>query len=109
LKITPAFEGLKRPRFMAKSPDGRLFVADLINMSDNSNGIVYALSEYDAATRRFAKGVAYLTGLRNANSVAFHQEAGRWFLYVALTDRLVRYPYRAAADAPAGDPETLAT
>ena len=94
---------------MARSPDGRLFVTDLIDMSDNKRGVVYALSAYDPSTRRFGKRVPYLTGLHNPNSVAFHEDAGGSFIYVALTDRLVRYPYKAEADAPAGAPETLAT
>lgn len=104
-----AAEGLKRARFMSESPDGRLFVTDLIDMSDNSRGIVYALSDFDAASRKFGKRTAYLTHQRNPNSVAFHTDATGAWIYVALTDRLVRYRYVAGADAPAGEPETLAT
>lgn len=107
--IQPAFEGFKRPRFMARSPDGRLFVTDLINMSDNHMGIIYALSGYNPSTHRFRSRVRYLTNLRNPNSIAFHQDEGRWFFYLALTDKLVRYRYEPARDAPIGDPETLAT
>jgi glucose/arabinose dehydrogenase len=109
LAITPAAEGLKRARFMAESPDGRLFVTDMIDLSDNRRGIVYALDGFDPATRTFARRVPYLTGLRNPNSVAFRREGARSWLYVALTDRLVRYPYADGAPAPAGPPETLAT
>jgi glucose/arabinose dehydrogenase len=109
LSMTVAAEGFKRPRFMAKSPDGRLFVTELVNMSDNHAGAVYALSGWDPGARRFTKRVRYLAGLRNPNSVAFHEDGGRWYFYLALTDRLVRYPYRPGADAPAGEPETLAT
>jgi glucose/arabinose dehydrogenase len=109
LAITPASQGFKRARFMAKSPDGRLFVADLIDMSDNTRGVVYVLSGFDEASRTFAKRAAYLTGLRNPNSVAFHDDASGSWIYIALTDRLIRYRYVAGADAPAGEPETLAT
>jgi glucose/arabinose dehydrogenase len=84
-------------------------VTDLINMSDNARGIVYALSGFDPKKRTFSSRAAYLTGLRNPNSVAFHDDGGRTWIYVALTDKLVRYPYVAGADAPAGPPETLAT
>jgi len=37
-KITPAAEGLERPRFFAKSPDGRLFITDMHYRSDNKKG-----------------------------------------------------------------------
>ncbi len=107
--ITPAFEGFKRARFMAKSPDDRLFVTDLFDMSDNKHGVVYVLSGFDEGSRTFAKRAAYLKGLRNPNSVAFHSDASGTWIYIALTDRLVRYRYVAGADAPAGEPETLAT
>jgi len=109
LAITPASEGFKRARFMAKSPDGRLFLTDLIDMSDNKRGVVYVLSGFDDASRTFRKRKAYLRGLRNPNSVAFHDDADGSWIYIALTDRLIRYRYVAGADAPAGEPETLAT
>ncbi|HEY6805911.1 MAG TPA: hypothetical protein VI306_20185, partial [Pyrinomonadaceae bacterium] len=40
-EITPAVEGLKRVRFMAKSPDNRIFVTDMYDLSDNRKGVVY--------------------------------------------------------------------
>lgn len=33
--IIPAAEGLKRVRFFAKAPDGRIFVTDMHDLSDN--------------------------------------------------------------------------
>ena len=104
-----ASEGMKRSRFMAESPDGRLFITDLIDMSDNSRGIVYVLSDFDAMSHQFGKRAAYLTGQRNPNNVAFHTDSTGTWIYVAQTDRLVRYRYVAGADAPSGKPETLAT
>lgn len=104
-----ASEGMKRSRFMTESPDGRLFITDLIDMSDNSRGIVYVLSDFDATSHRFGKRAAYLTGQRNPNNVAFHTDATGTWIYVALTNRLVRYRYLAGSDAPSGEPETLAT
>ncbi|HEY0049863.1 MAG TPA: hypothetical protein VGB68_11280, partial [Pyrinomonadaceae bacterium] len=35
-EIVPAVEGLKRVRFFAKSPDGRIFVTDMYNLTDNT-------------------------------------------------------------------------
>ena len=39
-EITVAAQGLKRVRFMAKSPDDRIFAADLYNRTDNQKGAV---------------------------------------------------------------------
>jgi glucose/arabinose dehydrogenase len=109
-RLSVAAEGLKRVRFMAKSPDGRIFVTDMHDLTDNRKGAVYILDEFDPATRTFKKVTPYLTRLRNPNSVAFYTDRGGadWF-YLALTDRLLRYRYAAGEDAPAGEPEVLAT
>lgn len=108
--IRVAAEGLKRVRFMAQSPDGRIFVTDMYNLTDNSRGAVYILEDFDSNTGRFGKIVSYMTGLRNPNSVAFYTDKnGRDWFYLALTDKLVRYRYRAGETKPSGAPETLAT
>src|SRR6185436_13226895 len=108
--ISVAAEGLKRVRFMARSPDDRIFVTDMYNLSDNKRGVVYILEDFDPATRQFKKLTKYLTGLRNPNSVAFYTDKSgtNWF-YLALTDRLVRYRYEAGSEAPSDEPEVLAT
>lgn len=108
--ISVAAQGLKRVRFMAKSPDSRIFVTDMYNLTDNSKGVVYVLDEFDSASKTFKKVTPYLTSLRNPNSVAFYtdQNGNNW-LYLALTDRLLRYKYHAGDNAPNGDPEVLAT
>ena len=108
--IAVAAQGLKRVRFMAESPDKRIFVTDMFNLTDNRLGVVYILDQFDPKTYKFKKVTKYLTGLRNPNSVAFYkdQDGKDWF-YLALTDRLVRYRYEAGKDAPSGTPEVLAT
>jgi glucose/arabinose dehydrogenase len=108
--ISVAAEGLKRVRFMAESPDGRIFVTDMHDLTDNRKGAVYVLEGFDPAAKRFAKVTPYLTRLRNPNSVAFRRDArGVDWLYLALTDRLVRYRYSAGDAAPTSPPEVLAT
>jgi glucose/arabinose dehydrogenase len=108
--ISVAAQGLGRVRFMAKSPDGRIFVTDMHDLTDNRKGVVYVLDRFDAAARRFEKVTPYLTRLRNPNSVAFYTDArGTHWLYVATTDRLLRFRYVPGADAPPGPPEVLAT
>ncbi len=108
--ISVAAEGLKRVRFMARSPDKRIFVTDMYNLTDNRKGAVYILDDFDERKGKFGKVTPYLTRLRNPNSVAFYTDrAGNSWLYLALTDRLVRYRYTNGDDAPGGAPEVLAT
>ena len=109
-EISVAAQGLKRVRFMALSPDNRIFVTDMFNLTDNRRGVVYILEQFDRGSRQFKKVTKYLSGLRNPNSVAFYTDAsGKHWLYLALTDRLVRYPYRDGDNAPSGEPQVLAT
>jgi glucose/arabinose dehydrogenase len=114
-KIDIAAQGLRCVRFMAQSPDHRVFVADMYDRSDNTRGVIYILDDWNAATHVFAKVTPYLQHLRNPNNVAFYTEAGengkpgQSWLYVALTDKLVRYRYSSGDDAPTGPPEVLAT
>jgi glucose/arabinose dehydrogenase len=108
--ISVAAQGLKRVRFMAKSPDNRIFVTDMYNLTDNKKGVVYILDQFDSASKTFKKVTPYLTRLRNPNSIAFYTDPQgvNWF-YLALTDRLLRYKYEAGEAAPKGAPEVLAT
>lgn len=108
--VRVAAQGLRRPRFMALSPDGRLFVTDMHNMADNERGAVYVLEQFDPAAGRFAKVTPFLTRLRNPNSLAFFKDReGSVWLYLALTDRLLRYRFEAGDDAPKHPPQTIAT
>ncbi|MDQ4121048.1 MAG: glucose/sorbosone dehydrogenase [Acidobacteriota bacterium] len=110
-EITPAAEGLKRVRFFAKAPDGRIFVTDMHDLTDNRKGAVYILDEFDLQTGKFRKVTQYLANLRNPNSVQFYtDENGHDWLYLALTDKLVRYKFTKNETAPTDkNPQTLAT
>src|ERR1700730_3365478 len=108
--IVPAAEGLKRVRFMAKSPDGRIFVTTMHDLSDNTEGAVYILDRFDEQHGRFARVIPYLTGLHNPNSIAFYKDAqGQDWFYLALTDRLVRYKFVGGEERPTSMPGVLAT
>ena len=61
LEIIPALEGLKRVRFFAKAPDGRIFVTDMYNLTDNKRGTVYILDGWNAKTGQFTKAIPYMT------------------------------------------------
>ena len=110
LEIAVAVQGLKRVRFMAMSPDHRIFVTDMYNLTDNKKGVVYILDDFEPTSKRFLKVTQFMSGLRNPNSVAFYrdEEGNDWF-YLALTDRLVRYRYIHGSIKPTGEPEILAT
>jgi glucose/arabinose dehydrogenase len=107
--IRIATQGLKRVRFMAQSPDGRVFVTDMFDRTDNRLGKVYILSNFNASNGKFGSVTTYLSGLRNPNSLAFHTDkAGRTWLYLALTDRLVRYRFTKGETKPSSPAQTLA-
>src|SRR5205807_2488847 len=80
-EIIPAPEGLKRVRFFAKAPDGRIFVTDMYNLADGKRGTVYILDGWNAKTGKFSKVITYLANLRNPNSVQFYRDANGqdWF------------------------------
>jgi glucose/arabinose dehydrogenase len=109
-EIIPAAEGLKRVRFFAKAPDGRVFVTDMYNLTDNKKGKVYILDKWDEASGKFGEIKTYMTGLRNPNSIAFYtDEKGIDWFYLAETDKLTRRRFKTGENEPGGEPETLAT
>ncbi len=110
-EIIPAAEGLKRVRFFAKAPDGRIFVTDMYDLSDNKKGKVYILDQFDQKTGKFGRVITYMSDLRNPNSVAFYtdENSQAWF-YLAETDRLTRRKFTLGEEKPSDlEPETLAT
>jgi glucose/arabinose dehydrogenase len=110
-EIVPAAEGLRRVRFFARAPDGRIFVTDMYNLTDNKRGAVYILDGWDAKSGRFGKVIPYMTGLRNPNSVQFYRDAnGQDWLYLAETDKLTRRKFTAGETKPTDtQPQILAT
>lgn len=107
--IDVAANGLGRVRFLTRSPDGRIFATGMYNLADNTRGSVFILDGWDSQTHSFTKVRHYLDRLRNPNNVAFWTDpaTGQAWLYLALTDRLVRYRYAAGDVAPSSQPETL--
>lgn len=110
-EIIPAAEGLKRVRFFAKSPDGRLFVTDMYNLTDNERGAVYILDDFDAETGKFGKVTPYLTNLKNPNSAQFYTDKnGQDWFYLAETDKLTRRKFKRGETKPTDTrPQILAT
>ncbi len=103
--VSIAFENLHRLRFLAKSPDGKLFAADMYNLDDNTKGRVYIFADWDSAAHRFKNVKTYLKDLHNPNQVAFFDD----HIYIAETDKLSRYAYHAGDTIPSSPPEIIAT
>lgn len=95
-RLSIAAEGLKRLRFLAKCPDGRLFATDMYDRSDNHKGRILILDNWNDSTKKFEKTTVFLEGLHNPNQVAFYKN----FIYVAETDRLSRYIYKQGENKP---------
>ena len=110
-EIIPAMEGLKRVRFFAKAPDGRIFVTDMYNLADGTRGTVYILDGWDAKTGKFARAIPYMTKLRNPNSVQFYRDAnGQDWFYLAETHQLTRRKFTRGETTPTDTrPQVLAT
>ena len=110
-EVIPAAEGLKRVRFFAKSPDGRIFVTDMFNLTDNTKGVVYILDEWNAETGKFGRVIPYMTNLRNPNSCQFYQDGdGQHWFYLAETDKVTRRKFTPGEEKPTDNkPQTLAT
>jgi glucose/arabinose dehydrogenase len=108
--VIPANQGYRNLRFMAWSPDNRLFVTEMYNRDDTSRGKLYIFENFNEKTKQFDKVTTYLNNLRNPNSVTFYTDSsGTNWLYLALTDKLVRYKYTTGETKPTSKPETLAT
>lgn len=106
--VTEAMDGLGKARFMAFSPDGNLFVPDMVDYNLSHQGKLYVLTGFNEETGMFADKRTYLSGLRGPNSVLFYTDKDdQDWLYVALTAHLVRYPYREGDLFPSGPPEII--
>lgn len=109
-EIIPAAEGLKRVRFFSKAPDGRMFVTDMHDLTDNKKGIVYILDDWNPETGKFGKIIPYMTGLKNPNSVQFYTDSsGQDWLYLAETNQLTRRKFTKGEIKATDKAEVLVT
>jgi len=107
--IDVAASRLRRVRFFALSPDHRVFVTGMHDLADNRLGSIFILEGWNPQTHVFTHITHYLDHLRNPNNVAFWTDPAthQIWLYVPLTDKLVRYKYSPGDNAPSAPPETL--
>lgn len=99
-ELSVAAEVTHRLRFLAKSPDGRLFATDMYNRGDNRLGRILIFENWNAATKKYDKTIEYLTKLRNPNQVSFYSTAEADYLYVAETGFIKRYRYYKGENKP---------
>ncbi|MFC4639509.1 PQQ-dependent sugar dehydrogenase [Deinococcus hohokamensis] len=95
-QATTYAEGFKRPRFMVVASNGDVL------LSDTAAGTVYLLPDRNGDGRADRKQV-YARGLNEPHGLAIHGG----FLYVANTDGVVRFPYKAGDTQATGAPQKI--
>jgi glucose/arabinose dehydrogenase len=108
-ELKVAAEGFERLRFMACSTGDRLYVTDMHDLTDNRKGKVYRLGDWNEDSARFLTRELCLDGLRNPNQILLHTDSLQHWMYVATTDRLLRYPISDDDAFSAGTPEVIDT
>ncbi|HKG99916.1 MAG TPA: sorbosone dehydrogenase family protein [Bradyrhizobium sp.] len=100
-KIELFASGLRGPRQMKVAPNGDIFVAE------TRAGRIRVLRASEAGAGASADEV-YASGLNGPFGIAFFPSGDnpQW-VYVANTDRVVRFPYRTGELKAAGKPETV--
>ncbi|MGB7834316.1 MAG: sorbosone dehydrogenase family protein, partial [Xanthobacteraceae bacterium] len=104
LKVPPGFEikqiaqGLEKPRLMRLAPNGDIFVAE------TSYGRVRAL-RLSADGNGVAQNEVFATGLNLPFGISFYPPDNPQWVYVAQTDKVVRFPYAAGDMTARGAPE----
>jgi glucose/arabinose dehydrogenase len=100
-KIELFAEGLSGPRQMRVAPNGDIFIAE------TGPGRIRVLRAADGSTKPSADQI-YAGGLHQPFGIAFfpNGENPQW-VYVADTDRVVRFPYRNGDLKPTDKPEIV--
>ena len=93
-------QGLRRPRVLRLAPNGDIFV------SEGVAGQVRVLRP-SADNTRAATVAVYASGLDRPFGLAFYPRSNPRFLYVAETDRILRYPYQSGDLVARGAPTIL--
>jgi glucose/arabinose dehydrogenase len=100
-KIELFAEGLNGPRQMRVAPNGDIFVAE------TRAGRIRVLRAADGSSKPSATEI-YASGLSQPFGIAFFPSGNdpKW-IYVANTDSVVRFPYKAGDIKAPGRPETV--
>jgi glucose/arabinose dehydrogenase len=100
-KIELFAEGLSGPRIMRVAPNGDIFIAE------TRAGRIRVLRAADGQSKPSVNEI-YASGLSQPFGIAFfpNDNNPQW-VYVANTDSVVRFPYKAGDIKAAGKPETV--
>ena len=100
-KVELFAEGLSEPREMRVAPNGDIFVAE------TAPGNIRVLRAADGASKPTVNEI-YASGLEEPFGIAFFPSGDnpQW-VYVANTDSVVRFPYRAGDTKARGKPEIV--
>ena len=101
-KIELFAEGLSGPRIVRVAPNGDIFVAE------TRAGRIRVFRAKDGASKPDTSEV-YAEGLKQPFGIAFFPVDDPRWLYVANTDSVVRFPYRAGDLKPSGPAESMVT
>ncbi|SHK69186.1 hypothetical protein SAMN05444159_3927 [Bradyrhizobium lablabi] len=100
-KIELFAEGLSGPRQMRLAPNGDIFIAE------TGSGRIRVLRAADGAAKPSANEI-YASGLKQPFGIAFYPSGDnpQW-VYVANTDSVLRFPYKAGDLKATGKPVTV--
>jgi len=98
-KVEVFATGLKNPRAMRFAPNGDLFVAD----SESDRVLVF----HTADTSGKAEPTIFAKGLHQPYGINFYPATDPQWVYVANSNSVVRFPYKAGETQAEGKPETV--
>ena len=94
-------DGLSGPRIMRVAPNGDIFIAE------TRSGRIRVLRAADGASKPSANEI-YASGLHEPFGIAFFPSgADPQWIYVANTDSVIRFPYKAGGVKASGKPDTV--
>jgi glucose/arabinose dehydrogenase len=100
-KVELFAKGLSGPRQMRVAPNGDIFIAE------TRAGRIRVLRAADGDSRPSTNGI-YASALNRPFGIAFYPSGNnpQW-IYIANTDNVVRFPYKASDIKASGKPETV--
>lgn len=98
--VTTFAEGLQGPRAMVLAPNGDIFLAE------TQSGRIQVMRP-TADHSRPASMTIFAQGMLQPLGMAFYPAANPQWLYVAETNRVIRYPYRAGDTVARAVPEVI--
>lgn len=106
--VSVAAEDLGKARFMTMSPDERVFIPDMVDYNLSHEGSILILEDFNEETGEFGYVTTYLSNLRGPNNVEFYTDNnGDDWIYITLTEHLVRFPYEEGDVEPSGEMEVI--